>query len=365
MATNLYFHVASVEKDQTGNDQKNNEKGKRFKPTWGKNLRQSTDFHQARDGDSILTPFEYNLCIFRKLKLRGFDKTSLTDLLLAVHILRSNLDAFWSRTTNTVTAHTQKIKRSLKFSEEFGLLGTYESDGPYDYYDHCGYETACNILMYSRQPGRHSATYTQYETIRDFRTIYGNYVRASPKSNRNTTAFITDKEVYIRLVEDKYRSLCFSLFMSGLHFLMGYIWKPNRVMTIELYLEILMRVELLIEEVPQEEKHRWIVFIIYAVVTYVISLRGAKGFMLDLGALHRHWERNDGTYFIIPLLGKIKGEYVDRSHLVPYSNYIRSNINMKRVVKQLINLKESVGIVEGPAISDSTKNIYLHWRSIK
>ena len=53
-----------------------------------------------------------------------------------------------------------------------------------------------------------------------------------------------------------------------------------------------------------ETGHKWMVFVTYAVVSYVLSLRGSEGFLLDLKGLHQNWERNDGTFFIAALLGK-------------------------------------------------------------
>ena len=96
----------------------------------------------------------------------------------------------------------------------------------------------------------------------------------------------------------------------------------------------------------------WIVFITYVVVSYVLSLRGNEGFLLDLSGLNQFWSRNDGTYFIIALLGKIKGENVDQMHLIPCSNITSSGIEIKAIVDQLRVAKISAGFKDGPAISD-------------
>ena len=44
------------------------------------------------------------------------------DQLLLACIRRANLDAFWARATNTVTGNKNKVKMSLKLSENVGLL---------------------------------------------------------------------------------------------------------------------------------------------------------------------------------------------------------------------------------------------------
>jgi hypothetical protein len=67
------------------------------------------------------------------------------------------------------------------------------------------------------------------------------------------------------------------------------------------------------------ELNRWVVIGTYSVITYVLSLRGAEGFLLDLGGLHLHSvdPSKKSTHFIIPLLGKVKGEHHDQCHLLP------------------------------------------------
>ena len=71
-----------------------------------------------------------------------------------------------------------------------------------------------------------------------------------------------------------------------------------------------------------------------------------------MNELIKHWKRNDGTYFLIPLLGRIKGEDVERPHLIPCANTTSTNIQVKAVLRRLMKWKIKQGIVTGPAISD-------------
>ena len=88
------------------------------------------------------------------------------------------------------------------------------------------------------------------------------------------------------------------------------------------------------------------------VVSYLLSSRGNEGFLLDKSGLNQFWSRNDGTYFIIALLGKIKGENVDQRHLIPCSNVTSSGIEIKVIVDRLRVAKRAAGFKDGPAISD-------------
>ena len=69
---------------------------------------------------------------------------------------------------------------------------------------------------------------------------------------------------------------------------MGQVWKPNKAFSNTLLSLVLEIAEMRISQVETEEEiHQWIVFVTYSVVSYVISLRGVEGFLIDLEALQR------------------------------------------------------------------------------
>ena len=92
---------------------------------------------------------------------------------------------------------------------------------------------------------------------------------------------------------------------------MGQVWRPNKDLSLELRVE---------NSSEPDELNLWSSFLSYAVVSYVIYLRGSKGLMLDLESINRHKECNDGTYFVIRLMGRVKGESHNRCHLIPRVN---------------------------------------------
>ena len=69
------------------------------------------------------------------------------------------------------------------------------------------------------------------------------------------------------------------------------------------------------------------------------SLLNINNIELNLEGLDQHWQRNSVRYFIIALVGKIKGEIVDRSHLILCTNNTLSGINVGETGKRLIVLK--------------------------
>ena len=128
---------------------------------------------------------------------------SHVDQLLLGCIRRANLDAFWSRSRNTVNSYTNKSGFMVALSAEVGLRGVFEHTGVFPNYDHCVYEVAINMLLYSRRPGRNDQSHTQFETIRKLRTVYGNFIRASPSRNLHNLCMVDPKGNYTRIVDDK------------------------------------------------------------------------------------------------------------------------------------------------------------------
>jgi hypothetical protein len=98
------------------------------------------------------------------------------------------------------------------------------------------------------------------------------------------------------------------------------------------------------------------------VVSYVLSLRGPEGFLLDLSGLQRYWSEvhteQQKEYMIIALRGEIKGEHNQREHLLPCSPTTGSGIDVKASINRLITLKEAQGRKSGPTISDEAGVIF-------
>ena len=163
----------------------------------------------------------------------------------------------------------------------------------------------------------------------------------------------------ISLMEDKTSSLWFQRFNAGMKYRMGVIWQPNKSLSTELIKTIIENTEnkRAISE-SQEEQHHWSVFQSYLVVFYVISLRGSEEFLLDLKTMIKLQPRATREYFWLSLLGRLKGEKMNKEHNILCVNVTSSGINIKRIVFRLIEEKQELGFTEGPAISDSKGDLF-------
>ena len=266
----------------------------RLQSAWSSKHYNVSDYCKARNGDHILTPFECDLCIFRKLRKVNPDYNNYSDKLLLGCIRRANLDAFWSRSSSTVQRNRSLIDQQLNLSSRLGLVGPYVHEGPMPQHDHCGFEIAVSMLLKSKDhTGRHSKQYLQFDTIRKLRSAYGNQVRSSPQSNREKLSLVDEKGYYRRMTADVCGSLWFSRFIEGCRSRMGQVHKPNQAMSTPLILMLLREVELKIHSASNlEDVHDWAIFSCYVVGCYCLSLRGNEGFLLDLKTMQK-FKRND------------------------------------------------------------------------
>jgi len=338
------------------NNQSGNE-APRLMQVWSQKVRSEKDFCVGRDGDSLITPFECDRCIF--IKLRGsLPNTEVpSDQLLTACIRRMNLDLFWSRETSTVLGNLAKTKRMIKMCSTVGLPGPFTVDPPFPLHDHCGYQVAIAMLLFSRKPGQHDKTYTQYETIRGYRSCYSNFVRASSSNTSITRSLGDSSGNYQRFSEDECASLFFKRFTEGLRSRMGQLVKPNLALGLPLLKKLIHKLEMkYLNEEDRKDKHILMVIIAYIVVSYVLSLRGPEGLLLDLGGLKKHLHHSR-EYLVIPLLGRLKGENHDLLHLIPCSPETSSGINIAGVLDRLLSIKVGLNFLDGPAISDDKGNL--------
>jgi hypothetical protein len=173
------------------------------------------------------------------------------------------------------------VKAALKISASLGLEGPYLHDGPMPDQDYCGYKLAIQMVDAS-WPGRYSSSYTQFETIRKYRSAFASFSRTTPQGNRMVMALVNNKGHLQCFVQDPTPTVWFQRFVTGCERRMGTIWRPNVAFQIPLLLKILELAEhRLNEDISPRENDRWIVFIAYCVVTYTLSLRGTEGFFLS------------------------------------------------------------------------------------
>ena len=210
------------------------------------------------------------------------------------------------------------------------------------------------MLLKSRwTTGKNSKTHLQFNTVRRFRSSYGNYVRASTLIAQHNLSMVDSKGKYSHINRDSCGSLWFQRFILGMSHRMGQVSFPNLAMSPQLLLEFFREIERRIADfTSREDHHNWIIMTTYCALSYVISLRGNEGFLLDLKSLRDNWNNHSNKYVVIGLLGRYKGENHDYTHLVSCVNKTSSGLNIRNILHRAIQLKDKLGYQDGPLVSD-------------
>jgi hypothetical protein len=135
------------------------------------------------------------------------------------------------------------------------------------------------------------------------RSSFSNFQRASNKATRDQQVMGDEKGRYSRFYQDASTSLWFGRFVEGCSKRMGQITKRNRAMSTDLLKRMLEEIKTNVEGADgHDERHRWVVFGAFVTISYVVSLRGTEGFLLDLRAMNKYWTTCT-EYTMIALLG--------------------------------------------------------------
>lgn len=329
-----------------------------------------------------MVAFECDLCVFRKLFKRNpiLTEEDAVEATLTLEVFRERngyyptlsqkndekalatirrmiLDAFWSRASSTVKANAKVIQKGCELSASLGLEPPYLEPGPLPSFDHCGYGVAIQMLLASQEPGRYSSVYKQFDTIRRFKTGYGNQIRASGQANSMVTAIgDSDGKTYQRVCSDPCASIWFGRFVTGCRRRMGQDWRPDEAVSPRLIKGLFRLLDDKIANADtSDDVGHWVTARALFVFLYVFSLRGNEGLLSDLKGIREEYtagRSHDPSYSTLALLGQVKGEQHRRQHLMYSADVTSSGIQVRKAISDLILVREHEGRFKGPAICD-------------
>ena len=267
-------------------------------------------------------------------------------------IRRIVLDAFWSRSSSTVTTNAAMMRATMLTTTSMlgHSEGPYGDPGPLPAYDHCGYLVAMQMVASSRGKGRYSPTHKQWDTIRKIKTLFSSHYRATAKANTGAVTMMSTKGVGPQvLTQDPCCSLWFQRFSEGCRKRMGQEWRPDKTISVCLVGELLAMVEQRVMDATEtKDKVKWLLAGGYFCICYVVSLRSTEGLLCDVEGLLDHFnERSD--HVVIALRGQVKGEHHSRQHLMPCVHVTDSGIRVKVWINRILAVHAMDGRTTGPA----------------
>ena len=236
-------------------------------------------FAVARPGDAVMVPFQCDLCHFRNVMGRNPLLGNRADDESLWLIRRANLDAFWSRTSNTVATNLRNLQSFKQLGGQLGLNLLPET-GPFALRDEFGMGIAMIVLKKSLQPGR-NGKFVQFNTVRRLRTAYGNFWRASVESP--TSALVSSMEDGKKFFASNCPtdSFWYARFTRGLHERVGDLIIQDLAISKEVMLEIMRIIERRFVENPSDTLNIELGY--FCLVSWLAALRGNEVMYSNLG----------------------------------------------------------------------------------
>ena len=307
-------------------------------------------FLVARKGDHLTCPFQCDLCHFRNIQKRNPIHNKVEDMRLLRCIRRANLDATWSRESQTVTKIFYLALRAIDISKALGIADPFPVMGPFPVQDVFGMSAAVVTLTRSLDVGKHAAT-VQFETMRKMRGVFSNAFHASAEGYCSSSVMAKDTRK-LMLTECPTYGTFFELFTRGCHKRMGDIVKPDRALSLPILHHIMSLVEKDWQTAGPEERYKYALEACFYLISYCGALRGEEVPMTDLNSVFKHW--NDGDialprrHVAIGLMGRFKNQIGEKYHFIPLAAETKSGLKIREWIGRLLDEYRSLGIFNGP-----------------
>ncbi len=317
-------------------------------------------FMTARVGDTLMTPFQCELCHFRNIKGREPYEHNARDMRAMNIMRRANLDAFWSRTTGTVKSNCLDFKQLIKHSGAlWGDTPGIPPRGPFPLSDKFGMVPATATLSRSLDKGK-NAKHVQYNTARRIRSAYSNLWNSSLYTL--DTGVMQDGQSKLMTTECPVYHYWYSKMMKGMHERMGDLVVQDQAISRELQEALMESVELkLVKE--SENYDRWVEIGAYLMMLWLGALRGNEAMMADLEGCRKMMFESESNqtrgrnYGVLVLKGRFKSS-IGATH---YLLYLSSETKSKFVtpfrgwMKRLIEVRRRQGRTSGWLFSKRDK----------
>jgi len=275
-------------------------------------------FTEARDGDSLVTPFQCDHCHFVNVMGREPVEGLASDLRVLKCIRRVNLDAFWSREPGTVRSVLEEALRGLSIASQLGFAHSlFGPRGPFPVADSMGMGPAIVIVQRSLARGRYAET-CQYETIRKFRAASSNIYNSSLAGQGNVVMAQDTRK--LRVTACPTHSDFFERFNKGLHKRMGDVVRPDRAISHGIVMALMRAVDRDWEAAAPHQKLEFALEGALYVISFTLALRGEEVPLVEMKGIRKHLEagkNHEDPHVIIALLGRFKNEFGECYHLMP------------------------------------------------
>jgi hypothetical protein len=305
-------------------------------------------FLSARKGDTLLAPFQCDLCWFLVLHKRPFNAQGSRDQLNMALIRRVNLDVFWAKETSTVHGMHRVFVQALQSAIHLGLRpGFLQERSVWPMEDKVGFGEAMLILWRSLKQGRTVEGNQQFDSVRKLRSLASGIAAARPQSGMDGISF-KDKGKILSLTKSGVDSALFERFIKGCEKRMGRIVRQDMGLSVPILLTLLNNLERELHDPTTDWTRKRQVVMLGAclVIGFCDALRGNEIFLVEGSYLCQYAKKgrvHECPHVVVPLMGRFKGETGERNVLRVLVRSTKSGIHIGRWVDRLVRLLESEG----------------------
>jgi hypothetical protein len=200
------------------------------------------NYLHARPANSILCPFECDESSLYRLTGCPSQIDNKIHQYLLDCIRRAILDAFWSRSLDTLKGLRRMFKDEIQIGNSLGFKIFPTPMGPFPTHYDGGIRAAIGTICHTNRPGKHEAKQT-YSSAHKARSVHANIHLASGLGGATSQAIRSDKG-HQPISNTPTESEWFNHFMTGLQSRIGERRKQDAAISIALMIELQKRLEL-------------------------------------------------------------------------------------------------------------------------
>ena len=308
-------------------------------------------YQRARGGDHVCCPFQCPNCQSQNIRGRDLSEGNMEDEGFACLAIRATLDAFWARSSKTISAHRTEINFVLRYAAALLISHPFPRLGPYPLGHHLGMLQGIMLELRGKEPGK-KGTWVSWGTTRQQRKTYTVVWEASPESGGDITLSAGGKG-------GRYTATCnpteggfFQRLTTGMCARIGDVVDQDKAYTLAVVHKLLGMFEAEWGDLGLDMPEASISACMFLLVTCLGGMRGYEAVWTDLATLRYDVgyceDLEDYSAVSWPIVGRFKSNRgVAGCYMVPISGLTQSGFPFFKWTQRFVCKLASVNRVNG------------------
>ena len=296
-------------------------------------------------------PFQCPNCQSQNIRNRNLVPGSASDEAFACLSIQATLDAFWARSSKTVSSHRSEVRFMKRYADQLDIPTPFPRLGPFPLGHHLGMQQAIMMERRSLEKGRKKET-VSWGTTRKQRATGTVLWESSPDSGSDISLSSGSRAGRFIATCNPTEGRWFQHLTTGMCARIGDIVSQDRAYTIGILRKLLEMYELEWNTLGMEMPLNSICSCMFLLVTCLGGMRGFEAVWTDMAALRYDIEyceeMEDESAVAWPIVGRFKGEGgVAGCYMIPIAGTTDSGIPFFEWTQRFVVRLGMDGIDEG------------------